>query len=130
MVSPFLQSPGTSAKRSSVDAAHSKTTKLMSRWLALPACLVLGCFSREVLPMFFRGDCPRTARDHMPARQFDEFMVGVVIHVTGWSAWCATVRYGSKWATPVRGAGYFRVVHCFFWRCPSVYAQAPHGDLQ
>ena len=60
---------------------------------------------------FFYADRPRTARDHMPARQFDEFMVGVVIHVTGWSAWCATVRRtmarGSKCASPVRGAGMF-----------------------
>ena len=92
-LSPCLQSPGASAKRS-VDATDLKTTKLFVK-MAYAACL--SCVGGVDLVRFcrclFHADRPRTARDHMSARQKEEFMVGVVIHVTGWSAWCATIRW-------------------------------------
>ena len=67
-------------------------------------CLLVLCWSVNLARFcrcFSHADRPRTARGHVPARQFDEFTVGVVVHVTGWSAWCATERcmmaHGSKW---------------------------------
>ena len=74
----IFESPGTSVKRS-VDAAHSKTTKRFGK-MACTACLSsVGCVNLvRFCRCFFHADRPRTARDHVPARQVVDLMVGVV----------------------------------------------------
>ena len=128
VIATIIRSPGASSKRLAFAffckvLGQVRSVQLTPHIRRLPnlcqdglRCLLVLCWGVNLARLcrcFFHAYRPRTARGHMPARQLDEFIVGVVIHVTGWIV-CAT-------------CSYFLVVHCFFWRCPSmrVYVQAP-----